>query len=895
MSPQDFENQVRNNLNNLSVVTPEIIRKVINLTLEIQGSEAPQYSDREQFVELIARSIEEKLDICMPDATVIQLPFKEWLGERKASQADLYFWDRYRNSLLQDGFGKEIVGTIGRDTDKIVGLLEDPAKSGAWKRRGLVVGHVQSGKTANYNGVVCKSADYGYKIIILLAGVHNNLRSQTQQRVEEAFIGVDTDKKDRNLPLKECKTGAGKLADEMRIPFSLTSREHDFRKNSAKAATFSLNAVKEPIILVIKKQTSVLKNLIEWLNSLNETTQGKIRNVPLLLIDDEADNASVNVANGDSPTRINGQIRALLAMFEQSSYLGYTATPFANIFIDPETKHEMFEDDLFPKDFIVSLEAPDNYVSAARMFGEDGDLAHLILPVSDHLESFPERHKIDHKIGRLPESLMEAARRFVLGRAVRILRGRGQDHASMLVNVSRFNSVQQQVASYLTDYLEELRNSVRYHAALTDAQALQDPGMWNLHETWGLMSPTQGEDWEQVKPNLLAAIGSVVVRTINNKSPDKLDYKNHKENGLHVIAVGGLSLSRGFTLEGLMVSYFIRNSIMYDTLLQMGRWFGYRDGYVDLCSLYMTDEAQSWYAHISSAIDELRAEFRLMEKQGRSPAEFGLKVRTHPQSLIVTARNKMKSGRKVVHSVTLNGRLIETAYLKSSPAVLTQNRDQLKEMVAALESRESHELSRTNYLWKEVPAELVTQFISRFQNHDDASAITQSMPVLDFIRSDPERYGVWDVCLYSLRNGAKVNVGPVEVIQQERGCVELAGCYQVSGKKMRVASRGAEIVGLTPLEIANAEEAGEELGFPNVPDYIYRQQRSRPLLMLHLLDLRRQGSEDPLASEVCAWGISFPGLKGGGNGKEVEYMVNTVWWSEQHKEEVEELEEVESE
>lgn len=895
MSPQDFENQVRNNLNNLSVVTPEIIRKVINLTLEIQGSEAPQYSDREQFVELIARSIEEKLDISMPDATVIQLPFKEWLGERKASQADLYFWDRYRNSLLQDGFGKEIVGTIGRDTDKIVGLLEDPAKSGAWKRRGLVVGHVQSGKTANYNGVVCKSADYGYKIIILLAGVHNNLRSQTQQRVEEAFIGVDTDKKDRNLPLKECKTGAGKLGDEMRIPFSLTSREHDFRKNSAKAATFSLNAVKEPIILVIKKQTSVLKNLIEWLNSLNETTQGKIRNVPLLLIDDEADNASVNVANGDNPTRINGQIRALLAMFEQSSYLGYTATPFANIFIDPETKHEMFEDDLFPKDFIVSLEAPDNYVSAARMFGEDGDLAHLILPVSDHLESFPERHKIDHKIGQLPESLMEAARRFVLGRAVRILRGRGQDHASMLVNVSRFNSVQQQVASYLTDYLEELRNSVRYHAALTDAQALQDPGMWSLHETWGLMSPTQDEDWEQVKPNLLAAIGSVVVRTINNKSPDKLDYKNHKENSLHVIAVGGLSLSRGFTLEGLMVSYFIRNSIMYDTLLQMGRWFGYRDGYVDLCSLYMTDEAQSWYAHISSAIDELRAEFRLMEKQGRSPAEFGLKVRTHPQSLIVTARNKMKSGRKVVHSVTLNGRLIETAYLKSTPAVLTQNRDQLKEMVAALESRESHELSRTNYLWKEVPAELVTQFIGRFQNHDDASAITQSMPVLDFIRNDPERYGVWDVCLYSLRNGAKVNVGPVEVIQQERGCVELAGCYQVSGKKMRVASRGAEIVGLTPLEIANAEEAGEELGFPNVPDYIYRQQRSRPLLMLHLLDLRRQGSEDPLASEVCAWGISFPGLKGGGNGKEVEYMVNTVWWSEQHKEEVEELEEVESE
>lgn len=893
MSPMDFENQVRNNLNNLSIVTPEIIRKVINLTLEIQGSEVPQYSDKEKFVEQIARSIEEKLDLTMPDAKVIKLDFKEWLTERKASQADLYFWDRYRKSLLQDGFGREIVGTIGRDTDKIVGLLEDPTKSGAWKRRGLVVGHVQSGKTANYNGVISKSADYGYKIIILLAGVHNNLRSQTQQRVEEAFIGVDTDKKDRNLPLKECKTGAGKLGDIMRVPFSLTSREHDFRKNSAKVATFSLNAVKEPVVLVIKKQTSVLKNLVEWLNSLNETPQGKIRNTPMLLIDDEADNASVNVSNGDNPTRINSQIRALLALFEQSSYLGYTATPFANIFIDPETTHQMFEDDLFPKDFIVSLEAPDNYVSAARMFGEDGDLTHLIVPVSDHLVSFPERHKIDHKIGQLPESLMEATRKFVLGRAVRILRGRGQDHASMLVNVSRFNSVQQQVASYLTDYLEELRNSVKFHAALMDSEAMRDPGMRDIHESWRQMGTNQGEDWEQVKPNLLAAIGTVVVRTINNKSPDRLDYKNHKDNGLHVIAVGGLSLSRGFTLEGLMVSYFIRNSIMYDTLLQMGRWFGYRDGYVDLCSLYMTDEAQSWYAHISSAIDELRSEFSLMEKQSRRPDEFGLKVRTHPQSLIVTARNKMKTGKKVVYKVALDGRLIETTYLKSS--AINDNMEYLSALVSSLESVKAHTLSGANYLWKSIPAELVTQFISRFRNHDDAGTISQSGPVLSFIQSDMERFGEWDVCLYSLKSGNVADVGPLKIIKQERGCQKINGGYKVSGKNMRVASRGAESAGLSQELKDEARKISEEKGHANVPDLIYRELRSRPLLMLHVLDLFEQASGNSLASNVCAWGISFPGLKGKGKGTEVEYLVNTVWWSEQHREEIEELEEVDNE
>jgi hypothetical protein len=895
LSPQDFENQVRNNLNNRSTVTPELIRQVIRLTLEIQGPEAPQFVDKEIFIEQMARSLEEKLDISMPDATVIQLPFKEWLGERRAS-ADLYFWDRYRQSLLQDGFGKEIVGTISRDTDKIVGLLEDPKKFGPWKRRGLVVGHVQSGKTANYNGVICKSADYGYKVIILLAGVHNNLRSQTQQRVEEAFIGVDTDKKDRNLPLKECKTGAGKLADDMRIPFSLTSREHDFRKDSAKAATFSLNAVKEPVILVIKKQTSVLKNLIEWLKSLNETSQGKILNVPLLLIDDEADNASINVTNGDSPTRINGQIRMLLAMFEQSSYLGYTATPFANIFIDPDTEHEMFEDDLFPRDFIVSLEAPDNYVSAARMFGEDGDLTHLLEPVSDHLACFPERHKINHKVTHLPESLTEAVRRFLLGRAVRIIRGRGQDHASMLVNVSRFNSVQQQVSALLTDHLEELRNSVKLHGGLPDRDALKDPGMRALHETWSSMNPTMGETWEQVKANLFSATGSVVVRTINNKSPDRLDYKNHKENGLHVIAVGGLSLSRGFTLEGLMVSYFIRNSIMYDTLLQMGRWFGYRDGYIDLCSLYMTDEAQSWYSHISSAIDELRAEFRLMEQQGRVPSEFGLKVRTHPESLIVTARNKMRSGRKVIHSVSLDGRLIETAYLKSTPVAIKSNRELLEDLVTRLGTFQNHERCEGNYLWRNIPAEMVCQFISRFQNHDDASAITQSGPVIEFIGSDAVRFGQWDVCLYSLQSGMEQRIGALGVIQQERGCVEINNCFQVSGKKMRVASRGAERIGLSKDQLAEAKLKSEAENLPNVPDRIYRGLRTRPLLMLHLLDLHRISSDNiRLQDLVCAWGISFPGLKGKGNGKKVEYIVNTVWWGEQHKEEVEEAEEVDSE
>jgi len=884
LNPQEFENQAKASLNAMTSVTPEKIRLIVRHSLEMYGADAPQFTDKEQFIEQISKSLESKLDLSMPDATVIKLPFEEWITQRRAEE-ELFYWSRYRQHLLQVGFSKEMVGTIGRDTDKIVGLLENPSKPGGWKRRGLVVGHVQSGKTANYSGVISKSADYGYKIIILLAGVHNNLRSQTQQRLEEAFIGVDTDKLEKNLTFNEAKTGVGRISDISRTPYSLTSREHDFQKSSKRASNFTLGSVNVPVVFVIKKQTSVLKNLIEWLTSLNETKGGKILYTPMLLIDDEADNASINTSTTENdPTRINRLIRQLLALFEQTSYVGYTATPFANIFIDPESDHEMIEDDLFPKHFIVSLEAPENYVSASRIFGDDGDLNNFVAPVSDHLAAFPERHKITHPVETLPPSLMEAVRRFILARAIRIQRGRGQDHSSMLVNVSRFNKVQNQVTSLISHYVEELLNSVKLHSSLPEKEALKDPGIRSLKETWIGMSIINGETWEQVRRHLNQAASTIVVKTINNKSPDRLDYKNYKENGLHVIAVGGLSLSRGFTLEGLTISYFIRNSIMYDTLLQMGRWFGYRDGYLDLCRLYMTEEAESWYAHISAALDELRIEFRMMEKMHRSPEEFGLKVRTHPDSLIVTARNKMRTGKKVTHSVSLNGRLIETVRIKSSTKSLESNFKEVVNLAGELES--DYGQNRTNesglgYIWRDVSADLVCSFLARFEVFDSELDIARQHPVISFIKNDPGSLGLWDVCFYSLNEGLETDVGPIKIRQQRRGCLDKGDCYVVSGTKSRVASRGAEKVGLSAEQIKEAKSSVE--GEDNVPDYVYRIYRTKPLLMIHVLDLglNKAKSDIRLADKACAWGISFPGEKGKGRGKLVEYLVNTVWWKEQ--------------
>jgi hypothetical protein len=379
------------------------------------------------------------------------------------------------------------------------------------------------------------------------------------------------------------------------------------------------------------------------------------------------------------------------------------------------------------------------------------------------------------------------------------------------------------------------------------------------------------------------------VKTINNKSPDRLDYSNHRETGLHVIAVGGLSLSRGFTLEGLSVSYFIRNSIMYDTLLQMGRWFGYRDGYLDLCSLYMTDEAISWYSHISSAIDELRVEFRLMEQLNRSPEDFGLKVRTHPDSLIVTARNKMRTGKKMIHSVSLDGRLVETVRIRSSKASLENNFGEVARLVSELDaSRPRAELKGLGRLWGDVGSETICGFLSKFDAYGGETSIAQPNPIIEFIRKDSARLGKWDVCLYGIKDGKKAAVGPVEIGQQRRGCFDRGDCYVVSGTKSRVASRGAERAGLSPGQIEEARKAVG--GADNIPDIAYRTVRSRPLLMLHVLDLGHEtaDSETRLADKACAWGISFPGVKGSGRGVLVEYLVNTVWWKEQFDSDLEE-------
>ena len=457
--------------------------------------------------------------------------------------------------------------------------------------------------------------------------------------------------------------GVGRF-DSRRQPNSFTTSQRDFNKAIADSISIPLQNLVQPVVFVIKKNSHTLRNLIEWLAAQNAQRGTATVRDPMLLIDDEADNASINIRHEqDEISRINGQIRELLALFDRSCYVGYTATPFANIFIDPDSEDEMMGHDLFPRDFIVSLDPPDNYFGATRVFVDEPET--IVRDVDDNADLLPLKHPIEHVVTELPETLETAVRVFILARAIRLARGQVATHNSMLVNVSRFLNVQAQIRNEIHALVDGIRGSARVNAALPPARALSDPRIAALREAFDEhYEDTCGRSWEEVQAFLHESASAVTVVEVNGRSPGSLDYLEHERNGLNVIAVGGLSLSRGLTLEGLVVSYFLRNSMMYDTLLQMGRWFGYRTGYEDLCRVWMPEEAQGWYTHIADSIEELRDELARMQSVNATPRDFGLKVRSHPDTLLVTARNKMGSGRPLRVLIGLANSFVETAILR---------------------------------------------------------------------------------------------------------------------------------------------------------------------------------------------------------------------------------------
>lgn len=865
-------------------LTPERIREWIAKYRLIH-----QVSDAD--AEILARRFETRHGVTMNIGSVlIEKGYEPWLDNARAN-IDPYYWGRYKKLLGKKHFSTQVVATLDDVTDRILGLMENPEKPGPWNRRGMVVGHVQSGKTANYTGLICKAADAGYRLIVVIAGIHNNLRNQTQLRIDEGFVGRDSA---RLLSRKEDSfVGVGTF-DQTRRPVTFTNSLKDFSKAMATGVGIPLQTLKEPAVFVIKKNSSTLKNLLEWLAEHNAKRGENKVDAPILLIDDEADNASINVSHGRGEvSRINGQIRSLLDMFERACYVGYTATPFANIFIDPDSGHEMFGQDLFPKNFIVSLDPPTNYFGANRVFLQDSE--QIIRHIVDNEDVLPLIHKKDLQIITLPNSLMDAVRAFVVARAIRLVRGHSGQHCSMLVNTSRFTDVQSQLRNELHSRLESIKSSVRVNGALDPVGALKDSEIKALHDIWEReYSHIEGLDWKAIQQKLHDAAAPIKVVEVNSRASGTLNYADHASNGLNVIAVGGYSLSRGLTLEGLMVSYFLRNSMMYDTLMQMGRWFGYRPEYDDLCRVWMPEEAEGWYAHVAEAIEELREELRRMEAAGATPEEFGLRVRSHPTALIVTARNKMGSGEKVVVKIGLGNNFVETAILKRDAASLEANRAAVRRLAESLAATGNPPVNSVKVpgglLLGGAPVKPILNFLSEFQNHP-GSMLTESEPVKRYIEDRAEaELAAWDVLFAGIKdveNSLTDTSLGISINCQRRtaGTRSDASTLRVTNKQ-RVSSRGVEKTGLTPEEVETAEQRyrATEVLDPakpiNYPDRIYRAERKRPLLIIHLLEIK------PEIKPVVAWSISFP--KTDFEEKRVEYVVNTTWLRENFPDEDEE-------
>jgi hypothetical protein len=722
---------------------------------------------------------------------------EEWLANERAS-IRWNFWNRYKKYLEEDVDDKlppSVVKSIEESTDEILKRLESPLRNGSWDRRGMVVGNVQSGKTSNYIGLIAKAVDAQYKIVIVLAGLNNDLRSQTQKRIDKGFIGRDTKKK-TSYNQTSSRIGAGLLPGFYEPPvISLTSADAngDFKKNVHNTVTITPGG--DPIIAVIKKNVTPLENLFNWFNAANNS--GKISNVPLLLIDDEADNASIDtnaakrISGADShtdaaeqdPTRINRLIRKILNCFSQSAYVGYTATPFANIFIYPtDTNTESkFGEDLYPRSFIVNLHAPSNYIGPEKIFGLYKDRTANIdetqpLPLTrradDYSTVFPDKHKIDLQVTNLPDSLYRAIYSFILSAAARNVRGQGLKHHSMLVHVTRFVNVQNQITGLLKEAVKKIVNQLDFQTGPKYEELIKDMAtIWREDfepTTKSVMSSLNDNgittiSWPEIKERLYASASKIEVKSVNGDAENGgLMYEAYP-SGSTVIAVGGDKLSRGLTLEGLTVSYYARTSKMYDTLLQMGRWFGYRNGYADLCRLYTSKQLIEWYKHIAVANTELRRELDDMADLGATPENYGLKVRTHPDGMIITALNKMRNSEK--RTVTYSGKLVQiTRYYKANICNQT-NIDFVDTWLRQLGiPKYPTTATRNNFLWENISPDQIVDFLQNITIHPscfNASPKIVSQYILNQVEDN--ELTSWSVALVSILSGEKYLIANHEI------------------------------------------------------------------------------------------------------------------------------------
>lgn len=664
--------------------------------------------------------------LLVPARTITENPGQgEWLQHLDRSK--WYYWPELRQYLItRKGWGSGTVRSLDDSSDRILRQLASPAEE-QFDIRGLVLGFVQSGKTANYTALVAKAADAGYRLVVVLSGIDKGLRRQTNIRLKRELVGYS-----------DSRPGAVRMPPVGRQWHEFTTDEidGDFQPGNANHAALQGS---QPVLLVVKKNGPVLRRLLNWLDDAPPDVK---RALPTLVIDDEADQASVDTRGTfqtededpdpeyEAPSVINGLIRDLLRRFDRCAYVAYTATPFANILIPHNTFDPSVGSDLYPKDFIVDLPKPLGYFGAEEFFGRMDAVSGETEGGLDVIREVSDADIATLQQGELPLSMELALMDFVLAGAARSQRGQGDLPATMLVHASQLKVVQSHLRRLLEKLYSELRDEWRYQRS----HGVRDKFCQRWETEFRRVTRSRHIDrdvgFEDIEDYVGPFLEAIQVREVNSDTGEVLDYE--REPSLKAIAVGGNKLSRGLTIEGLLVSYFVRRSSMYDTLMQMGRWFGYRSGYEDLTRIYTTPELASWFGDLAFVENQLRQDIEIYESQGLTPHQVGMRIWQHP-TMQVTSPLKRRFANNTVISQSYSLSLQQTFKfpLHNLDRLAMQeeaNKLEVCNFLAHLNTPDPLQTDAKGPAWTNVHVGIILQFLKAFRVDDDARSI--SLPLI---------------------------------------------------------------------------------------------------------------------------------------------------------------------